>query len=69
MGYTRLDHSGIEASWVCIGDMDFGKAFHCVRQRINGRVAATAFLSTTLAAGEAAHLEEPYVPHVVVGAL
>ena len=30
MECTRLDHSGIETSWACIGDTDFGWVFPSV---------------------------------------
>jgi len=60
MDYIRLGETGLKVSRVCLGCMTYGVPEH----HLDDAVAA---LSLNLTPEEVSSLEEPYVPHPVVG--
>lgn len=54
MEYTKLGNTDIEISKVCVGCMSFGKAGTMHDWTLDEEVA---------------YLEEPYIPHRIVGAI
>ena len=66
MEYTKLGSTGIEISKVCVGCMSFGKAGTMHDWTLDDAAWALAF---SLTPEDVAYLEEPYVPHRIVGAI
>ncbi|ABU57151.1 hypothetical protein Rcas_1049 [Roseiflexus castenholzii DSM 13941] len=53
MDYVKLGNTGLDVSRICLGCMSFGKAVEA--------------MSIELSAEEIAYMEEPYLPHPIVG--
>lgn len=66
MEYGKLGNTDIKVSKLCVGCMSFGKAGTMHDWTLDD--AAGAF-DVKLTAEDLAYLEEPYVPHKIVGAI
>ena len=72
MEYTKLGNTGMDVSRICLGCMGFGDKEPVTAPIVGAtKIAhledAVGALSVKLTRDEVAYLEEPYVPHPVVG--
>jgi len=65
MEYVKLGNTGLDVSRICLGCMSFGTAEGWVHNQ--WALDAVESLSVQLTPEDVAYLEEPYVPHPIVG--
>ena len=66
MEYGKLGNTDIEVSKLCVGCMSFGKAGTMHDWMLDD---ATYAFEMKLTSEDIEYLEEPYVPHKIVGAI
>lgn len=66
MEYGKLGNTDIEVSKLCVGCMSFGKAGNMHDWMLDD---ATYAFEMKLTSEDIEYLEEPYVPHKIVGAI